>query len=258
MGMFRQKAGKDSTQIIFHGDVHVKGHQTSSQPAQADLEEVRQSDGADKVAQVVFQVDNEFESIETDEQFIELVSAAAVASESGSEVLIKVVPVDKTWGISEGVEPLHAARHARLMDGKADVFSSLLTKLFSHAVRDVWGRYFSAVGDMTVVARALFLISGRVDGTKLDVWRTDDPKLSAPAWLSSVEEELVLSKFDFSSMDNLASGAGWRAADELPRLVLHSKVMPSILWAVVQAERQNKMSIPSKALALHTWHIGQG
>ena len=258
MKRFLQKGGKESTQLLAGRDIHISNYSTPTRPEGASPEQLSRSHDKEKIKQVVFKVNSNFDSIETEEQFTELVTSAAVASEADLEVVIKVEPADTSWGFSNEIDPVLAAKYARHLSHKAENLGSALSKLFSQSVRDAWGTTLSDVDSITVVARALLSINGAVEGTKLDVWRTLDPKLSAPAWLSPAEEELVLIQLKFESMDSLGLGAGWRAADELPRQVLLSKVMPGILWAVVQAEMSNNKDLPAETMILHTWHIGQG
>jgi hypothetical protein len=94
-------------------------------------------------------------------------------------------------------------------------------------------------------------------GTKLDVWRTEAPELFAPVYLSTDEVEAVLSNFRFKSMKDLAFGAGWRAADELPRDIIVKKVLPRILTEI-ELRRVDLANQERVVLVLPSWHIGQG
>ncbi|BDZ50228.1 hypothetical protein GCM10025867_24690 [Frondihabitans sucicola] len=107
------------------------------------------------------------------------------------------------------------AQYRRALQAKSSVIGRTLTALFSDQVEKQWASYLDGLADRVTVARAI-LAEPTFRGTKLDVWRTISPQLSAPIWLSSEEVTAVLTHLRFTTMDHLGYGAGWRSADELP------------------------------------------
>jgi len=204
---------------------------------------------------VKIEVDRSFTPTATDEDFAKLVECAVVATIEGRHVRVEVVPPSLDPGAEAQSDPVAIAQYSRALRVKASLRSRIVEAFFSSQVETLWAPYLLSVTDRVSVARAIIAGPQRAS-TKLDVWRTTPPQLSAPILLSSEEVSSVLTHLEFTTMDHLAIGAGWRAADDLPRSLILSKVMPSILAAIVEGGLTSEQDWPSELLFLMTWHIG--
>jgi hypothetical protein len=190
-----------------------------------------------------------------------LVGRLAVSAVQGESVGVEVFHV----GLDEYLDKIASDPVSRAMYRKTWVelarrVSGTIQLLFSGPVLDAWSFWLCNSDDYLSVTEALINrcdASGAVSGVKIDVWRTAEPDLSAPIFLSDPEVNAVLSKFGFKSMQDLAFGAGWRAADELPTDVVVKKVLPRILMAT-QSRGVDIADREHAVLGLATWHIGLG
>jgi hypothetical protein len=157
-------------------------------------------------------------------------------------------------------DPVSRAMYCKTWVDLARRVSGTIQLLFSGPVLDAWSHWLCNSDDYLSVTEALINRCGAgraVSGVKIDVWRTAEPDLSAPIFLSDPEVNAVLPKFEFKSMQDLAFGAGWRAADELPTNVILRKVLPRILMAI-QSRGVDITAREPAILGLASWHIGLG
>jgi hypothetical protein len=92
------------------------------------------------------------------------------------------------------------------------------------------------------------------NSTKIDLWRTIEPKLSAPMYLSPSEVTLLLDHLEFSSTNDLRFGPYWRSAIDLPFNLIAKHAIPRI---VAQLELRD-VKPEGEVLNLLEWHIGEG
>lgn len=246
-----QTAGNNATQISAGRDVYYYAERIPAGKGEGTAPETGISSEV-----VVFELDAQFVLTESD--FEELVKRAVVAAEMGFYVQAEVRLQEIDESQYQNVDPLAVARHRRSRIDWTTRASKKLSLLFSEAVRTAWSTYFNSVEDFVNVARTLLTPSyPETSGTKLDVWRTMSPQLSAPVFLSEAEVDDLLIHLEFSHMKSLAMGAYWRAADELPRTLIQMKVIPSILEIFVRHIDMTE-PISHETFALPSWHIGEG
>ncbi len=190
-----------------------------------------------------------------------IVTRLAVKAAQGDPLGVEVVHFGLDDYFNKATsDPVARAIHRKPWDDLANSIARQLQLLFSIPVQEAWSYWLCSSAEYLSVAKSILERCGAgaaARGTKLDVWRTAPPELSAPVYLSTEEVDAVLSNFGFKSMKYLAFGAGWRAADELPPDVIVKKVMPRIL---VEVQRQ-KVDLTERecgVLVLPAWHIGQG
>jgi hypothetical protein len=190
-----------------------------------------------------------------------LITRLAVRATEGNSLGVEVVHVGLDEYFTDAIsDPVERATYRKMwVDLEAKV-SGTMQLLFSRPVREAWFVWLCNSEDYLNVAEVLLKRCGAgsaVRGVKLDVWRTADPELSAPIYLSDEEVDAVLSKFAFKSMKHLAFGAGWRSADELPRDIVVRKVLPRILMEI-ESQKVDLANREYAVLGLASWHIGQG
>lgn len=240
----------------------VKAHLESSlATALARLEQPTQDESGSspdpESEQVRFELDLHYAPIATDAIFTDLVSTATVAMLENRPFRIDVsMPTldDELKGIDDAVRVAQLKRNCL---AKAHGLALAVSAFFSPQVEKFWASYLHGVPDRVAVVRAIFT-GQKGTRAKLDVWRTTPPLASAPIWLTQDEVPAVLESVELGHWDYLRGGAGWRAADELPRSIIVEKVMPSILTELVRREVTAEEGWPAEVLFLPSWHIGQG
>lgn len=183
--------------------------------------------------------------------------SVAAAKEEPLKLHVELVDLEKYAAAFQ--DEVHQVNFRADRLKKAAQIAGAIQLLCSKAVQDWLPFVVTDSADRVNVAHAIVVWyeSGHAaPGTKLDVWRDRPPQLSAPVYLSEAEVAAMLSKFEFDSMRDLAMGAGWRAADELPTEVILGKVLPRILIET-QIKNINPVQVP-ETLVLASWHIGQG
>lgn len=152
---------------------------------------------------------------------------------------------------------------------RAAYIADSVVALFSQSVIDLWGLQVNGSAEWAAILGGLLREFAESSGsqsrrdntgkiTRLDVWRTEHPQASAPIWVSDVELQELMERRGFKDKEQLALGTGWIAADELPRNVILTKLMPRILislrapWKKVEGEEF------TSAIQLHAWHVGLG
>jgi len=211
------------------------------------------------VVKIELNPDHSLRTAESD--FEKILTRVGVAAVAGKRLPIEVSHV----GLREyldGVldDPIAKESYVVAWAARAQRISKALERMFSSSIREGWGLWLSGVPELSTAAREIFRIVGAggiEGGTKIDVWRTDAPEIFAPIRLSDEELDRVLTGFGFQSRHDLAFGAGWRAADELPRSIIVGRVIPQILLAL------DRHGLPldldaSDVLILGSWHIGLG
>lgn len=205
---------------------------------------------------IVFELDFGFAPLATDAELAELVSAAVVAVLEDRPVHIEVSMSTLDEDVKKFGDAVLAAQLKRGRQKEARRLRLALSAFFSPQVETAWAHYLGVPARVTVV-RAI-LAEREVTVAKLDVWRTTPPLALAPIWLTPDEVHAVVDSVGLKHWDHLKVGAGWRAADELPRSVIVEKVMPSILTELVRAEVTSEEDWTADVLFLPFWHIGQG
>lgn len=205
---------------------------------------------------IVFELDFGFAPLATDAELAELVSAAVVAVLEDRPVRIEVSLPTLDEDVKKFGDAVRAAQLKRERQKKARRLRLALSAFFSPQVEAAWALYLGVPARVTVV-RAI-LAEQEATRAKLDVWRTTPPRASAPIWLTPDEVHAVVESVGLNHWDHLKGGAGWRAADELPRSVIVEKVMPSILAELVRGEVTSEEDWTADVLFLPSWHIGQG
>ena len=206
---------------------------------------------------IVFELDFGFAPLATDAELTDLVSAAVVAVLEERPVCIEVSLPTLDEDLKEFGDAVRVARMKREHQNKARRLRLALLTFFSPQVEAMWATYLQGVPARVTVVRAL-LREPETTRAKLDVWRTTPPRASAPIWLTPDEVHAVVESVRLGQWDHLRGGAGWRAADELPRSVIVEKVMASILTELVREEVTSEEGWAADVLFLPSWHIGQG
>lgn len=207
---------------------------------------------------IVFQLDSSYSPLANDAELNELVSAAAVAVLEDRPAHIGVSLPSLDEDVKRVGDTVLAAQLKRERQIKAQRLQLALSAFFSPQVETAWAStYLRVVSARVRVVRAI-LAERETTHAKLDVWRTMPPRISAPIWLTPDEVHAVVESVKLNHWDQLRGGAGWRAADELPRSVILEKVMPSILVELVRGQITNDEHWPADFLFLPSWHIGQG
>lgn len=206
---------------------------------------------------LTFEVDFSFVPLAEDPVITELVSAAVVASLNNRPVKIEVLLPSLDEDVKQFGDAVLEAQIKRGRKDSALRLQLVLEAFFSRHVETAWADYFDGVPDRVKVVRAIFAGQKPV-GAKLDVWRTTPPLASAPIWLTPEEIQATVESTGLGHWDHLRGGAGWRAADELPRSIIVEKVFASILAELVRRGVTTEENWGPEVLALPLWHIGQG
>lgn len=204
-----------------------------------------------------FELSLGFTPLATDAELSELVSRAVVTVLEDRPVRVEVSLPTLDDDLAEIVDAIAAAQLRRRFQTRAERLRLTLSAFFSPQVEAAWAVHLQGVPSRVKVVRAI-LAEPDTTRAKLDVWRTVPPRTSAPVWLTPDEVHATVESTRLNHWDQLAGGAGWRAADELPQSVIVEKVMPSVLSELVRAEVTSDVRWPSEVLSLPSWHIGRG
>lgn len=206
---------------------------------------------------MVLELDFNLAPLATDAELAERVSAAVIALLEDRLVSVEITLPTLDEDVKAFGDAVLAAKVKRARRNEARHLGLVLSAFFSPQVEVAWDTYLQPIAERVTVVRAI--IAGPQSARhKLDVWRTEPPLASAPIWLSPDEVHAVVESARVGEWDNLALGAGWRAADELPRSVIVEKVIPSILSELVRRGVPSERDWPADVLFLPSWHIGQG
>ena len=146
---------------------------------------------------------------------------------------------------------------------RAERIQVTIDLLFSPRVNKEWSYLLVSESDWQgVLAGVLsyFSTGGRIGKglTKIDIWRTEEPKLSAPIFVTDEELNAILQVRGLSDVRQLAFGPGWVAADELPAAILVSKALPRILVSLAASTDEIRDEHFESALCILSWHVGLG
>lgn len=200
-----------------------------------------------------------FALITPPDDFKLIINRLAVAAAKEEFLSLQVELIELEEMVAAFPDEVQQVRFRAERIGKAAQIADTIQLLCSKKVQDWLPFVVTDSTDRVTVANAIlhWYTSGHyAPGTKLDVWRDRNPRLSAPVYLTKPEVDAMLSKFEFNSMQDLAMGAGWRAADELPADIIIGKVLPRIL--IETQIRKVSATEVQETLVLASWHIGQG
>lgn len=188
-----------------------------------------------------------------------MIARLAVGAAQGTSLRVEVVHPDLDSFSNAIADPVTRAQYRRAWEDKASRIAKTLQLLFSKAAQETWSYFLSSSARHLAAAKGVIAVfgAGFAQGTKLDVWRTRAPALAGSIYLSDSEVDAVLSNFEFESKQDLAMGAGWRAADELPADIIVAKVIPRILFEV-EVRNVDLDETGYGVIALDSWHIGLG
>lgn len=145
---------------------------------------------------------------------------------------------------------------------RGEYISCVIGSLFSGLVQDWWGPYLHSEEDWRIVLDSVlaeFSIRGDVTGLiKIDVWQTIQPYESAPIFVTNKELKNILDARGLNNARDLAFGADWMAADELPLSIIQQKILPRILIALKAPWKNIPADQFQSSLGLYSWHIGLG
>ncbi|MFP6561342.1 hypothetical protein WJ542_24005 [Paraburkholderia sp. B3] len=163
--------------------------------------------------------------------------------------------------IPDALDSIELAAYRRQKARKGKRIASSISLAFSRPCFEPWGLYLQNASDWCELLLSIpkAFSDDRVSGTieKLALWRTDDPTFQTSIRLTEAEVRDVLEATGLSKMEHLAFGAGWRSADELPRTLILSKVLPNILRSLASAEIDLTVLDLSPIVNLSSWHIGR-
>ncbi len=171
-----------------------------------------------------------------------------------------IQPIDD-GSVPDALNSIELAAYRQQKARKGKRIASAISLAFSRPCFEPWGLYLQNASDWCelLISIPKAFSDDRVSGTveKLSLWRTDEPTFRASIRLTENEVQGVLETTGQSTMEHLAFGAGWRSADELPRTLILSKVLPNILRSLASAEIDLTALDLSPILNLPSWHIGR-
>lgn len=211
---------------------------------------------ADVIETIVLGINNSL--VGTSADLSDLANRCAAYALEGKAVEFKI-ELQKTLLETPPDDSLILLRYEKARLERAQQLKKRLELLTSKAAYEWWQYFLYRKEDWTVamlslIARADLASNGVATGQKIDVWRTEEPVLSAPIYLSEQELAQTLEHLGFQSTMDLRLGAYWCAAADLPLDLIVSHVIPSI---IVQLERWETPA-SGDVLNLATWHIGEG
>ena len=164
--------------------------------------------------------------------------------------------------IPDALDSIQLAYYQRVKKTKGARIARAISMAFSHPCSVAWGPYLQNTSDwcslLENIPKAFSNDRFSAAVEKLEIWRTNNPKFQTSTRLTVDDVQDVLEATGLSNMSHLAFGAGWRAADELPRPLILSKAMPNILRSIVSSDidltHYNLLDIVN----LPSWHIGRG
>ncbi|MDG2539221.1 hypothetical protein P5Y53_16210 [Dyella jiangningensis] len=210
-----------------------------------------------KVVEIIrLGANNAFEGTEVD--LVELATRCAVYAIEGIAVGFQVVLRDTVLS-TPPEDPLMLPRYEKARRDRAYQLESRLELLTSQATYKWWQYFLGRKEDWEVVIQALLMraslaFDGNGGGKKIDLWRTEEPRLGTAIFLNAQEVAQVLEHLGFGSTADLRFGPNWRAAIDLPLDLIARHVIPSI---IVQLE-MHEVPVAGEVLNLATWHIGEG
>lgn len=225
-------------------------------PRSDRLDQSQAQPKADVVETIVLGVNNSF--VGTDADICGLATRCAIHVIEAKRVEFQV-ELQKTVLGSLPDDPLILPKYEKARLERSKQLKKRLEILTSQEVHEWWQYFLNSTNDwifamQALIARADLASVGIVTGQKIDVWRTADPELSAPIYLSEQETAEMLEYLGFESTKDLCFGPFWRAAVDLPLDLIVKHVIPSI---VVQLERRETPAF-GDVLNLAAWHIGEG
>lgn len=169
------------------------------------------------------------------------------------------VIADDSGQVPGAFDSVQLADAKRFKKYRGAEISNAIDILFSESCHLSWAGLISSLDDWYIVLKNLingFRIGWVPSGsTKIDIWRTDEPSITTAIYLNQSEVMEMLNKLNFEKIEHLAFGSHWRAADELPRSIILTKVIPRIAHAIASAKLE---LVTPNVLNLTSWHIGQG
>lgn len=146
---------------------------------------------------------------------------------------------------------------------RAKLIQATVDLLFSTQVNEQWSYLLVSESDWQKVFSGIlnyFSSGGRTAQglTKIDIWRTAEPELSAPIFVTDEELTTILQARGLSDKMQLAFGPGWVAADELPDAILVGKALPRILISLGNERDGIPDAYLESTLSLFSWHVGLG
>lgn len=206
-----------------------------------------------------FEFDYKLESLTSEVELGELVTNAAVAVIERRAFSIEVTFPFLVTALESIDDKVSAAQLKRNYMSKSLRLERTLSAFFSPQVESVWGDFLEG-NNRTIAARNILNLQARITptGQMLKVWR-DDPDINPiTIGLAPDEVQSILNSVGLEHWNQLASGAYWKAADELPESTIVTKVMPGILDMLTLQGRIHGVDWPANLLHLHGWHISQG
>ena len=228
-----------------------------------DISNTHQSFSANLGVPIKIELDNDFSVLTSTENLRKGAARLATGATRGSCPEIQVLLPDLDGVLAHFTDPVQAEQVSQAMETRRKRTVEMLKSICSASAQESWRLYLSDSGDYLRVVEGILSYARSIGvggGQKLDVFQTTPPELYASVFLDDQEVASMLDHLGFSTMAHLAFGAGWRAADELPRQIIQDKVIPAILGCVVpwKSTYSKEDALFRKAFRLHTWHIGTG
>lgn len=170
----------------------------------------------------------------------------------------RIRPVDD-GSVADAYDSIELAAYKREKDKKGERIARAIEQGFSTACYTLWGIYLQNVADWTLLLLGIpdAFTDDRVSGTveKIELWRTDPPRVQASFRLTQAEANAILAMTGERNLQFLACGAGAQAADQLPRELILKKVLPNILRGLVDAGIDIRHPDKVAIVNLPDWHI---
>lgn len=181
----------------------------------------------------------------------------ALASIEDREIRFEVI-LQPTKISSAPEDPLALPLYERGRRKMAENLSRWLAVLSASEIRKWWEYYLGTIEEWTIVLDSL-LESSRIgfkanNNTKIDVWRTESPTLSAPIYLESEDLERALIHMGLSERNHLSLGAYWKSVPDLPHDLVVKHVIPRIVMEIARSDAAPSPTV----INLMQWHIGLG
>lgn len=162
---------------------------------------------------------------------------------------------------SSNDDALRVLDYVRRKKKRAESIQAAVNLLFSPRVNEQWSHRLVSESDWQSVFSGVlnWFSSGARSGlTKIDIWRTEEPQLSAPIFVNKEELNSILQARGLSHPRELAFGPGWVAADELPPAILVGKAMPRMIISMAASADEIRDEHFDSALFILSWHVGLG
>lgn len=121
----------------------------------------------------------------------------------------------------------------------------------------------NSLTDLVYAALEYFFQSDHISKnvrTKIDVWRTVSPKISAPIYLDDSEISILLENTKLEKIEYLCFGEGWKDLGDVSDSLIKNKALAAICYNIVQRDLHKSLENEEMIdlFLRYNWHIGLG